>query len=83
MKILVLGAGRMGHGAVYDLVHNSPDVEGVTVADFHLEKAEQVAAAVGTSKIDTRQIDTSDFVASLELMRRHDAVISCVNYWYN
>ena len=36
MKILVLGAGRMGHGAVFDLVHNSPDVEVVTVADFHL-----------------------------------------------
>ena len=30
MKILVLGAGRMGHGAVYDLIHNSPEVEAVT-----------------------------------------------------
>jgi len=39
MKILVLGAGRMGQGAVYDLIHNSPDVERVTVADFHLDKA--------------------------------------------
>src|SRR5919112_130141 len=83
MKILVLGAGRMGHGAVYDLVHNSPAVEGVTVADFHLEKAEQVAVAVGTSKIDAGQIDASDYAASLEIMRGHDAVISCVNYWYN
>jgi lysine 6-dehydrogenase len=83
MKILVLGAGRMGHGAVYDLVHNSSDVESVSVADFHLEKAEQVAAAVGTSKIDARQIDASDNAASIELMRAHDAVISCVNYWYN
>jgi lysine 6-dehydrogenase len=83
MKILVLGAGRMGHGAVYDLVHNSPDVDSVTVADFHLDKAETVASAVGTSNIDARQIDTSDYDASLELMRGHDSVISCVNYWYN
>jgi len=44
MKILVLGAGRMGHGAVYDLAHNSPDVERVTVADFELDKAKEVAA---------------------------------------
>ena len=60
MKILVLGAGRMGHGAVHDLVHNSSDVDSVTVADFHLDKAESVAAAVGGSTIDARQIDTSN-----------------------
>ncbi|HYJ91239.1 MAG TPA: saccharopine dehydrogenase C-terminal domain-containing protein [Pyrinomonadaceae bacterium] len=83
MKILVLGAGRMGYGAVYDLVHNSPDVERVTVADFHLNKAETVAAAVGSSKVDARQIDTSDYADSFDLMRGHDSVISCVNYWYN
>jgi len=83
MKILVLGAGRMGHGAVYDLVHNSPDVESVTVADFHLDKAETVSSAVGTLRVDGRQIDASDYAASLDLMRGHDSVISCVNYWYN
>jgi lysine 6-dehydrogenase len=83
MKILVLGAGRMGRGAVYDLVHNSPDVDSVTVADFHLDKAEAVANAVGGPTIDARQIDTSEGAASLELMRGHDSVISCVNYWYN
>ena len=82
MKILVLGAGRMGHGAVYDLVHNSADVEQVTVADFHLDKAEAVASAVGGS-VDARQIDASDNAAVLELMRGHNSVISCVNYWYN
>ena len=38
MNILVLGAGRMGHGAVYDLAHNSPAVESITVADFDLAK---------------------------------------------
>src|SRR5688500_10715917 len=83
MKILVLGAGRMGHGAAYDLVHNSPEVAAVTVADLDLEKAESVAAAVGTSKIIPRQIDAADRAAVTELMRGHDSVISCVNYWYN
>ena len=37
----------MGHGAAFDLVHNSPDVTSVTVADFHLSKAEEVASKVG------------------------------------
>lgn len=83
MKILVLGAGRMGHGAVYDLIHNSPDVSGVTVADFHFEKAQKVANAVGTDRVSAKQIDCSDYAAVIELMRGHDSVISCVNYWYN
>jgi lysine 6-dehydrogenase len=83
MKILVLGAGRMGHGAVYDLVHNSPDVEKVTVADFHLDKAEAIVRSVGSPNVSARQIDTSNYEASLDLMRGHDSVISCVNYWYN
>src|SRR5438445_11548329 len=83
MKILVLGAGRMGHGAVFDLVHNSSGVGRVTVADFDLKKAEAVAASVGTSRVDARQIDASNYDDVVELMRGHDSVISCVNYWYN
>ncbi len=83
MKILVLGAGRMGHGAVFDLVHNSPDVEQVTVADFDLKKAEAVADAVGTSRVDAHHIDASNQSDAARLMRGHDSVISCVNYWYN
>ena len=83
MKILVLGAGRMGHGAVFDLIHNSPDVERVTVADFDLRKAEAVANAVGTLRVDPRQVDASNISDVATLMRGHDSVISCVNYWYN
>ena len=83
MKILVLGAGRMGHGAVFDLIHNSPGVERVTVADFDLAKAEAVAQSVGADRIDARQIDASNYAEIVELMRGHDSVISCVNYWYN
>jgi len=83
MKILVLGAGRMGHGAVFDLIHNSPDVASVTVADFDLAKAEAVAKAVGTESVVARQIDAGNYAEVVELMRGHDSVISCVNYWYN
>ena len=83
MKILVLGAGRMGHGAVFDLIHNSRDVERVTVADFDLKKAEAVAEAVGTSRVDARHVDASNYSDVANLMQGHDSVISCVNYWYN
>lgn len=72
----------MGHGAAFDLVHNSPDVASVTVADFHLDKAEAVANAVG-GNIVAKQIDASNYDDIVPLFRGHDSVISCVNYWYN
>lgn len=73
----------MGHGAVFDLIHNSPGVTRVTVADFDFAKAEAVAATVGTDRIDARQVDASNYADIVELFRGHDSVISCVNYWYN
>ena len=83
MKILVLGAGRMGYGAAFDLVHNSPGVEAVTIADFDLGKAEQAAEKIGTSRINARRVDASIYSEIVALFTGHDSVISCVNYWYN
>lgn len=83
MKILVLGAGRMGHGAVFDLVKNSTDVEAVTVVDFDQAKAVAVAEAVDPARVTPGQVDASNIEAVTELMRGHDSVISCVNYWHN
>lgn len=73
----------MGHGAAFDLVHNSPDVELVTVADFELQKAVEVATKVGTSRIEAKQIDAGNYDDVVTLMSGHDSAISCVNYWHN
>ena len=83
MRILVLGAGRMGYGAAFDLVHNSPGVEAVTIADFHSDKAEEAASKVGTSRVSAVKVDAGNYNEVVELFRGHDSVISCVNYWYN
>ena len=83
MKILVLGAGRMGLGAVYDLAHNSPEVETITVADSDLTKAEIVAESVNSPKVSAFELDVSDYDKTVFAMRGHDAAISCVNYWFN
>jgi lysine 6-dehydrogenase len=79
--MLVLGAGRMGLGAVHDLV-SQPDVDGVTVADFELAKAEAIAARY-PAKVRAAQIDCNDHAAVVALMRGHASAISCVNYWLN
>jgi lysine 6-dehydrogenase len=83
MKILVLGAGRMGFGAAFDLINNSSGVESVTIADYERRKAEAVATTIGGQSIVPTQIDAADEVAVKELFSKHDAVISCVNYWLN
>lgn len=83
MNILVLGAGRMGYGAAFDLIHNSPEVTSVTIADFHADLATNAAAKIGTDRITAKQIDAGNYDEAVELFRGHDSVISCVNYWYN
>jgi lysine 6-dehydrogenase len=83
MNILVIGAGRMGHGAVFDLAHTSPEVVAITIADADFAKAEQVAKSVKSLKISAVELDVSDYEKTLSVMRGHDSVISCVNYWYN
>ena len=82
MKILVLGAGRMGHGAVYDLVRQ-PDVERVTIADAVAERAHLVAANAGNGKAHPVHLDVTGHGDVVELMRGHDAVLSCVVYKLN
>jgi len=81
MNILVLGAGRMGLGAVFDLA-KQPDVETVTVADAVAERAQNIASSVG-GKVRPVHIDVADHAAVVDLMRGHASAISCVNYWYN
>ena len=84
MKILVLGAGRMGYGAAFDLVHNSPDVDAVTVADFRSQKgAGSRGKGRDFSASKPSRSTPRNYDAVVELMHGHDSAISCVNYWYN
>ena len=75
MKILVIGAGRMGLGAAYDLAHNSADVQAVTVADIDLERARAVAATVKSAKLTPAQVDVNDMAQVVALMRGR--VVNC------
>ena len=83
MKILVLGAGKMGRGAVHDLAHNSPDVSEITVADSDFPLANFIAKLEGNGKCTPQEINVENFAEAVELMRGHDACISCVPYFYN
>jgi lysine 6-dehydrogenase len=82
LKVLVLGAGRMGLGAVFDLARQ-PDVSQVTVADAVPERAQYVASVPESPIVVPVHLDVSDHAAVVALMRGHASAISCVNYWYN
>jgi lysine 6-dehydrogenase len=83
MKVLVLGAGRMGLGAAYDLAHNSRGVELVTVADVDETRARAVADTLGSERVRPARLDVADGARVIEVMREHDAAISCVTYFHN
>ncbi|NBO50577.1 MAG: hypothetical protein EBU80_12835 [Chitinophagia bacterium] len=71
------------HGAVFDLVRNGSEVVSVTVADADLKKAEVVSELTDASKVTPHRIDVANNSDVADLMKSHDAVISCVNYWHN
>ena len=83
MKVLVLGAGRMGLGAAYDLAHNSEGVELVTVADVDEGRARAVAETLRDGRVRHAQVDVEDRARVVELMRGHDSALSCVTYFHN
>jgi lysine 6-dehydrogenase len=81
--VLVLGAGRMGLGAAFDLAHNSEGVERVTIADVDEGRARAVAETVRDGRVQPAQVDVEDRARVVELMREHDAALSCVTYFHN
>jgi len=83
MRILVLGAGRMGLGAAYDLARNSEGVRAVTVADVDGGRALAVCETLGDPRVRPAQLDVTDGARVVELMRGHDAAVSCVTYFHN
>ncbi|NNE65575.1 MAG: saccharopine dehydrogenase [Pyrinomonadaceae bacterium] len=83
MKVLVLGAGRMGYGAVFDLINNSPDVTSVTVADAEESKLAAIRDLIDSPRLEAVHLDVSKYESTVSLMNRHDSAVSCVNYWFN
>lgn len=73
----------MGYGAVFDLIYNSHEVSAVTVADYDFRKVRELAELIKSPKLTAVRADASDKQEITELIKRHDAVISCINYWYN
>jgi saccharopine dehydrogenase (NAD+, L-lysine-forming) len=81
MKVLLVGAGTVGE-AIVRLSRGRPWLERMVVADYRLERAQQVLAAVKDEKVyQAAAIDASDRQALTELARAHkvDLVMNAVD----
>lgn len=80
MKILVLGgSGRVGKGAIWDLV-NSSDVSKVVLGDIRLDEAHRYIERVGSDKLTAEFVDLRDSQGLVETIRKFDVVANAV--WF-
>ncbi len=85
-RYLILGAGRQGTAAAYDLVVRG-DAQTIVIADASAEAAKAAAARVnaliGRDMVLTERVDVTDVDAVTRLLEPADAALSAVPYWLN
>lgn len=80
MDMLVLGGGLQGSACAYDLLTQA-DVRKVTLADVRDDAG--AGFLPDDPRLERRTLDFSDEKAALELMTRHDVVMSAAPYYLN
>jgi len=81
MKVLVMGSGRMGKAAAYDLVKQDT-VEQIILADIDLKAAEALAKEVGPKAV-AEKVDAKKRADLVKAFSKVDSVISAVSYTVN
>lgn len=75
MKVFCLGgAGRICMEAVLDLVQYS-SFEVITIGDFNLEAAQQLAASLNDKRVNAVRVNVHDHAATVEQLRGYDIVM--------
>src|SRR5437660_11794892 len=83
MHIIVLGgAGAMGRVTVRTLTEYA-DVDQVTIADYNEQRANEIATALNSAKLQVRQIDVNDTGRLCKLLHGADVVLNAVDYVFN
>jgi lysine 6-dehydrogenase len=82
----VLGSGRQGTAAAYDMAKYG-DAKNVLVADINLEAARKSAARInkllGKDIAIAHQVDVTDAEQLTTFLRQVDSFLSAVPYWNN
>jgi lysine 6-dehydrogenase len=82
----VLGGGRQGTAAAYDMARFG-DAKEVLIADINLEAAQKSAARVnelvGKEIAKAQQVDTTNHTQLKVFLSKVDSFLSAVPYWHN
>jgi len=82
MRFVVLGAGLMGHAALYDLAR-SREASEIVVADYDQPRAQQAAREFGNGKARAAFCDVRQTADTVHLLRGSVAVLNCTQYYWN
>ncbi len=82
MKFLVLGAGKQGSAAAFDLCRRN-GVEKVVLADLDVENVQPFLRPLVGGKLVTRALNASDGAAVRAAMDGVDAVLNALPYYFN
>lgn len=86
MRYVVLGAGRQGTAAAYDMAKWG-DAREIVLADASRDAAERAAQRVnelaGRAACSAAQLDVTATAAIADCIRGADAILSCVPYRFN
>ncbi len=82
MHVLILGAGRMAYGLVYDFLTHG-DVDRLTVVDQSQDALQKMQDHFGNKRLNVRRASASDNDAMRSLMEDADGAVSAVPYEYN
>ncbi|MFX0082503.1 MAG: saccharopine dehydrogenase family protein [Candidatus Hodarchaeota archaeon] len=82
MKILALGGcGDMGRMAIAILLEH-PKITSITLADKNYELAKRIVDLINSEKLSPFQIDVTEKEKLIELMSKHDVIVSTVGPYY-
>lgn len=82
MKILVLGAGKQGGAAAFDLLRN-PEVEQVGLADLDEEALDALRTRLGDRRVFLHHVQVDDPALTSELIAPYDACLNALSPWYS
>ncbi|MBY0547904.1 MAG: saccharopine dehydrogenase NADP-binding domain-containing protein [Candidatus Obscuribacterales bacterium] len=83
MRFLVLGAGKMGYAAIYDLCKFGGADAQIMVVDSHSAPLDNISARFNDSRVSVIKADVGNTEELAYLMSGADVVISCVTYKFN
>jgi lysine 6-dehydrogenase len=82
MKVLVLGGGKQGRAAAFDLLRD-PEVEALGVADRDGDALEALRSRLDDDRVAVHEVDVSDVERTAELLHGYTAALNATRWQLN